>query len=75
VILCKENEKDVKEVPADQLDQFDVHYVSHMDQVIDLALEKNPVKSNDFLKVVSENGLDDKKKAKKEKNALKHSIV
>jgi ATP-dependent Lon protease len=75
VILCKENEKDVKEIPADQLDQFDVHYVSHMDQVIDLALEKNPVKSNDFLKVVSENGLDDKKKAKKEKNALKHSIV
>lgn len=68
VILCKDNEKDVREVLAEHLEPITIRYATDMDQVVDWALETNPIKSNDFLKISpSENGTDPKKKSKKDK--------
>jgi len=39
VILPRLNEKDVAEVPKYALDGMKIHYVSHVDEVFDLALE------------------------------------
>jgi len=44
IILCKENEKDVDEVPADFIKGLKFHYVEQMDDVLELALEKKKVK-------------------------------
>lgn len=40
VIMCRKNEKDVKEVPAEYLKGLRFHYVDRMTEVLDLALEK-----------------------------------
>ena len=45
IILCKENEKDVDEVPADFIKGLKFHYVEEMDEVLELALEKKKVKN------------------------------
>ncbi len=44
IILCKENEKDVDEVPADFIKGVKFHYVEEMDEVLEMALEKKKVK-------------------------------
>lgn len=44
IILCKENEKDVDEVPADFIKGLKFHYVEQMDDVLEMALEKKRVK-------------------------------
>ncbi len=44
IILCKENEKDVDEVPADFVKGLKFHYVEAMDEVLEMALEKKRVK-------------------------------
>ncbi len=44
IILCKENEKDVDEVPADFIKGLKFHYIEQMDEVLELALEKKKVK-------------------------------
>jgi ATP-dependent Lon protease len=44
IILCKENEKDVDEVPDDFIKGLKFHYVEQMDDVLELALEKKKVK-------------------------------
>ena len=38
VILPRENEKDLAEVPEDVLDALEVHLVEHIDEVLELAL-------------------------------------
>ena len=38
VILSKDNKKDVDEINKDYLNKLQVHYVSRMSEVIDLAL-------------------------------------
>lgn len=40
VILCEANRKDVEEIKQDYLKNLKVHYVSRMEEVIDIALEK-----------------------------------
>jgi ATP-dependent Lon protease len=40
IILCKENEKHVKEINPDYIKDMTFHYVSKMTEVLDLALEK-----------------------------------
>lgn len=52
IILCRENEKDVEEVPADFIKGLKFQYVDTMDEVLDLALEKKKVK--DALKFVED---------------------
>jgi ATP-dependent Lon protease len=53
LILCKENEKDINEIKPEYLKGLVFHYVSDIQQVVDLALlrEKvdNPCSDNDFL--------------------------
>jgi ATP-dependent Lon protease len=44
LIMCKDNEKDMAEIKEDYLDGITVHYVSHMSEVLDLALEKKKIK-------------------------------
>lgn len=40
VILCEANRKDVEEIKKDYLKNLNVHYVSRMEEVIDIAIEK-----------------------------------
>lgn len=44
IILCKSNEKDVREIKADYIKDLKFHYVTEMKQVIDLALTRELVK-------------------------------
>lgn len=39
IILPKENEKDLEEIPAEVMDQLDVHLVESMDEVLSIALD------------------------------------
>ncbi len=43
IVLCKENEKDVEEVPADFIKGLKFFYVENMDEVLEHVLEKKPV--------------------------------
>ncbi|MFK7972410.1 MAG: endopeptidase La [Bacteroidia bacterium] len=45
LIMCKENEKDMREIKQDYLEGVEVHYVAHMSEVLDLALEKKTIKN------------------------------
>jgi ATP-dependent Lon protease len=44
IILCKENQKDVDEIPAQYLKGLHFHYVEQMSEVLSLALLKEKVK-------------------------------
>ena len=43
IILCKDNEKDILEINADYLKGLTFHYVSEMEEVIDIAVTKQKV--------------------------------
>ncbi|TDN82366.1 ATP-dependent Lon protease [Salegentibacter sp. 24] len=45
IILCKENERDIKEIKEDYLKGLSFHYVNEMSEVIDLAITKEKVKN------------------------------
>lgn len=45
IILCKENERDIKEIKEDYLKGLTFHYVNDMSEVIDLALTNQKVKN------------------------------
>ncbi|MBZ9630127.1 endopeptidase La [Salegentibacter sp. LM13S] len=45
IILCKENERDIKEIKEDYLKGLTFHYVNEMHEVIDLAITKEKVKN------------------------------
>ncbi len=45
IILCKENERDVKEIKEDYLKGLTFHYVNEMSEVIDIAITKQKVKN------------------------------
>jgi ATP-dependent Lon protease len=45
IILCKENERDIKEIKEDYLKGLTFHYVNDMSEVIDLAITKQKVKN------------------------------
>lgn len=51
VILCEKNRKDILEIKKDYIKDLKVHYVSTVDQVLDLALLKKKVKKPVNLKV------------------------
>ncbi|MBI2822054.1 MAG: endopeptidase La, partial [Acidobacteria bacterium] len=40
IILPKENQKDLRDIPAEVLEQLNIHLVETMEEVLDLALEK-----------------------------------
>ena len=43
LILCKENEKDINEIKPEYLKGLEFHYVSDIQQVVDLALLREKV--------------------------------
>jgi ATP-dependent Lon protease len=43
LIFCKANQKDVEEIPEIYRKDLTIHYVDKMDDVLDLALEKEPI--------------------------------
>jgi ATP-dependent Lon protease len=45
VILCKDNENDIKEIKEDYLKGLKFHYVTDMSEVIDIAITKQKVKN------------------------------
>jgi ATP-dependent Lon protease len=45
IILPKENEKDLQDLPKDILDAINVNLVETMDEVLEIALERKPVPS------------------------------
>ncbi len=45
IILCEENRKDVDDINADYLKGLTIHYVTHMNQVLEIALLKERAKS------------------------------
>ncbi|MFX0557673.1 endopeptidase La [Maribacter sp. CXY002] len=44
IILCKENERDIKEIKESYLKGLTFHYVTNMHEVIDIAVTDRPVK-------------------------------
>jgi ATP-dependent Lon protease len=49
IILCKENEKDIKEIKQEYLNGLTFHYVTDMHEVIDLGLTNEKVKNAKIL--------------------------
>lgn len=45
IILCKDNENDIKEIKEDYLKGLKFHYVTDMSEVIDIAITKQKVKN------------------------------
>ncbi len=50
ILLPKENEKDLTELPADVREAMDIHLITQVDQAIDLVLQKNEIIKNEVVK-------------------------
>lgn len=46
IIMCEKNRKDVEQINKDYIRNMKFHYVKNMEEVIDLALQKNKVKNS-----------------------------
>jgi ATP-dependent Lon protease len=66
VILCHENQRDIEEINQDFLKGLSFHYVKTIQEVIELALEKNKIKNPLILK--KENTDSNIKKTEKSNN-------
>ena len=60
IIMCKDNEKDVREIKEDYMKNVNISYVSRMEEVFELALEDKPYKRAQKL-VVSKDPVADGK--------------
>ena len=58
VIIPEENKKDLTEIPSNIKDNLDIKTVSWIDEVLELALEKQPVIFKETSKGVSKNKLE-----------------
>jgi ATP-dependent Lon protease len=45
VILCKKNKKDIEEIKAEYIRDLNIHFVDHVDEVLEIALLKEKVKN------------------------------
>jgi ATP-dependent Lon protease len=45
IIMCEKNRKDVEQINPDYIKHIRFHYVKHMDEVVELALQKGRVKN------------------------------
>ena len=45
IILCKENKKDIEEIPAEYLNSLTFHYAADIQDVLDFALLKEKVQN------------------------------
>jgi len=46
IVLCEKNKKDIDEIKPDYLKGLKFHYVTKMDQVLDIAITKTKVKNH-----------------------------
>ena len=46
IILCHRNKKDVDDIPANYISNLKIHYIRTVDDVLELALEKNKVRNS-----------------------------
>jgi ATP-dependent Lon protease len=51
IILCDKNRKDINEITADYIKDLKFHFVSHAEEVLELALEKDKVKDDMYLQL------------------------
>ncbi len=51
IVLCKKNKKDLEEINDAHLEDLKFHFVSDMMEVLELGLEKHPVKSSKDLEM------------------------
>jgi len=58
IILCRENEKDVSEIKEDYINKVQIQYVSRMDEVLNLALEKKKIANP--VDMIPQNGKEQK---------------
>jgi ATP-dependent Lon protease len=49
LVLCEQNERDIKEIKEEYLKGLTFHYVSEMKEVLDIALTKEKVKNPKIL--------------------------
>jgi ATP-dependent Lon protease len=54
ILLPEKNEKDLVEVPKKVLQDLNIKFVRHMDEVIDVALAAPQTEGNKFLKKIEE---------------------
>jgi ATP-dependent Lon protease len=56
LILPKDNKKDLEDVPAEVLKDLEFHFVSHFDEVVKIALTKQPkpIKQTDIVSDIPE---------------------
>ena len=47
ILLPRDNEKDLPDIPRDILDEFSIHLVENMDDVLKIALTEKPVPLDD----------------------------
>lgn len=45
IVLPRQNEKDLEEVPHEVLQKLEIHYVEGVDEVLDLALVEPPLRA------------------------------
>lgn len=57
IILCKQNRKDIEEIKADYIKDLKFHYVTEMNEVIEMALMKDRVKNPIDLSIREEKGI------------------
>lgn len=55
IVMCYKNEKDIKEIEADYIKDLKIHYVKHVDEVIEIALLKQKVRNPVDVSVLQEN--------------------
>ena len=49
ILLCKENKRDIDEIKPEYLKGLKFHYVTNMDEVLDLAITKQKVSNSKTL--------------------------
>jgi ATP-dependent Lon protease len=52
IILCSKNRKDIEEINASYIEDLKIHYVDHVDQVLNIALLKEKVKNPFNLSII-----------------------
>lgn len=61
IVMCYKNEKDIKEIEVNYIKDLKIHYVKHVDEVIDIALMKKKVKNPVDVSLPKENKEDSNK--------------
>jgi ATP-dependent Lon protease len=56
IVLCAKNKKDIEEINAAYIEDLSIHYVDHVEDVLNIALLKEKVKNPFNLSILETNG-------------------